>query len=284
MKDFYNFSALAKSFDGFVIDLWGVIHDGQNPYEGAADCVKKLKSENKKIWFLSNAPRRAARAAEGLQRFGVTRDCYDGIMTSGEMAFSLLTNGKDPRFSGWGKNYLFIGPERDKGLMDESNFTATDVAKAGFVLNVGFDDDILELDHYLPMLAAAAKRKLPMICTNPDRIIVRLDGSPFPCAGLLADEYEKLGGEVHHIGKPFADVYNHCLERMSGNILAVGDNLDTDILGANQLKLPSVLVTGGILRHRMGLDDGKLPSHDALSPLCAEMKAWPDYLLPWFKW
>lgn len=283
---FSSLATIAALYDGFIIDLWGVIHDGQHAYEGAAECVKKLKDSGKTIWFLSNAPRRAHRAEEGLKKFGISRDLYDGVLTSGEMAFNLLTARNDERFCDWSRNYLFIGPERDRDLMNGSNFEETSVDIADFVLNVGFDDDVLELSAYLPTLAAAASRNLPMICTNPDKIIVRLDGSPFPCAGLLAEEYEKMGGKAYHIGKPWQDVYGYCLDKIgrTKKILAIGDNLDTDILGANNNGIDSALITGGILRHRMGLEDGELPAPDALASLCAEINAWPEYILPWFKW
>jgi len=278
---------LSDRYDAFILDLWGVIHDGLNRYPGVGTCLKALKAQGKIIWFLSNAPRRASSAKAKLDDLGITPEMYDGILTSGEMAYLTLTETREPWVNDWGKNYFFIGPERDRAIMDGSGFTSTAMEEAGFLLNVGFDDDDLELENYLPVLEAARARNLPMYCVNPDRIIVRITGDTFPCAGLLADAYAERGGEVRYVGKPHASVYQHLLEKLSmpkEKILAVGDNFDTDIRGANDAGIDVALCTAGILTQELSLKPGELPLMEEVMHRVEKERAFPDYVIPAFNW
>src|SRR3546814_3359423 len=103
---------------------------------------------------------------------------------------------------------------------------------ATFVLCTGIDSfDETEAD-YAPVLEACAERGLPMVCANPDLVVV-VGGTMAICAGALAAHYERLGGAVAYHGKPYPPVYDRCL-RLLGiedrrRILGVGDSFRTEI-------------------------------------------------------
>jgi len=62
---------IAPPYDGFILDLWGVLHDGTAPFPGVLDALARLKSAGKRVAILSNAPRRAALVAERLRAIGI---------------------------------------------------------------------------------------------------------------------------------------------------------------------------------------------------------------------
>jgi len=242
---------VANNFDAFIVDLWGVIHDGRELYPGVRETLWDLRKKNKEIVFLSNAPRRAWRAEEGLTALGITRDLYDEVITSGEAAFRHLTANPI------GKAYYYIGPERDAGLLNDSPYVRVKMPeKADFAIVTGFDEDDSGLDEKMPELEACRKAGLIFICTNPDMEIVRQDGTRALCAGVMAKAYAEMGGEVRYFGKPHQEVYNHCFAilktKNKDKIAAIGDNLETDIKGANAAEIYSILVTGGVMGQEFG--------------------------------
>lgn len=271
---------VADRYDGFILDLWGVVHDGQSLYPGVRESFAKLKDKKKQVILLSNAPRRAARAQETLATLGIAHTVYDHLITSGEAVYGYLNENKE-----FGSHYYYIGPDKDLDILDGlKRYSRSGLATSQFILNVGFFRDEDPIEEYEKTLQSAKMLGLPMICANPDRIVVRRSGEVLPCAGLLAERYAELGGKVLWFGKPYREVYHLCLKRFVDvppeRILAVGDNLDTDILGANQSGIASVLVTGGILKEKLQTKKG-LNEH-ALMELMTETGARPDYLLEGF--
>lgn len=271
---------LIDRYDGFLLDLWGVIHDGQSLYPGVRETIALLREKGKQIIFLSNAPRRANRAQDVLANFGIAHTMYDHLITSGEAVYGVLDREKD-----WGDTYYYIGPDKDLDLLEGlKRYRRSGLVGAKFVLNVGFVRDEDPIEDYDTSLNSARMLKLPMLCVNPDRIVVRRSGEVLPCAGLLAERYEGLGGKVHWFGKPYPEVYNLCMKRFvdlpQDRILAVGDNLDTDILGANHAGIASALVTGGILKDKLETPGGV--NEAALQALMEETRATPEHIISSF--
>lgn len=279
-------SEAIEHYDALILDLWGVIHDGLALYPGVAECLANARAAGKKIVFLSNAPRRASRAVEILTGLGVHPGGYDAMLTSGEVTYEYFVARTDPFFAALGPTYLYMGLERDAELIEGLGYTrVADPKDAAFILNTGTDDFSQWPEEKRPVLEASRKFDLPMVCPNPDDIVVRQDGTKIPCAGLLGQLYEELGGTVRYIGKPYGEVYARCMEVVgSRKALAVGDNLDTDILGANRAGLDVALVTGGILKIKLGLKDGEVPAPATLEPLYAETAARPSYVMAGFRW
>lgn len=241
---------LVDLYDGAILDLWGVLHDGENPMDGAVDCLENLREAGWRLVLLSNAPRRAASVAEQVAGFGIPPKAYDGIVTSGDLTREALTN-PDEWHQKLGSKFYHLGPERDWGLLDGLTLNrVADAIDCDFILNTGLFDDETETEAtYAEFLAEAHSRGTPMICANPDRVVLRGDRR-IPCAGAVAAAYEAIGGQVHYHGKPDGGAYDACQALMpeipKGRLVAVGDSLTTDIAGASRSGIDSVFVLSGI--------------------------------------
>ncbi len=279
-----NSLEIADKYDYFILDIWGVIHDGSATYPNVVENLKSLRKLNKKICFLSNAPRRSDVVAEILTKFGISSDLYDFILTSGEATYIFLEENQKQDFSQFKKNYYYIGPNKDINLLKGLNYNLiTDAAKADFVINTGFDNEFSTIEEKLPQAKEAIKYGLPMICVNPDLIVVKQNGQEMICAGILANEYKKMGGEVIYFGKPYNSVYNQVFRLFSikdkSKVLAIGDGIETDILGANNFKIDSALIPGGILSGELNIKHNQLPSSENLNRICQKYNSFPQFVI-----
>lgn len=282
-----NFATLAGRYDGFILDLWGVIHDGTKPYPGAVETLARLKDAGKSTVLLSNAPRRGGALVEQMANMGIERDLYGAVMSSGEAVHLELQARTDPFFARLGRRLYHLGPDRDRNVFENLDYDSVLLEQADFILNTGpvsFEDSVAD---YEDVLSQGAKRGLPMICANPDITVIRL-GVPIVCAGALAERYKELGGTVTQRGKPDPAIYPTCLQALNlkpgQKVLAVGDGLHTDIAGANAAGIDSALVAGGIHRAELGLDWGEMPNPEAVTKLLAAHAATPTAVIPTFRW
>ncbi len=281
-------SALADRYDGYIVDLWGVLHDGERPLPGVLDALDRLRRLGKRVVILSNAPRRVDSAVARLREIGIPRRLYDGLMTSGEETYQHLLRRDDPWYARLGRACLHLGPARDQGLFDGLDLTrVASVAEADFVLNTGTNRDGEDLSQYRPLLRQARAAGLPMACANPDLEVLR-GGRLEICAGTLAQCYEALGGEVRWHGKPFPSVYEACFRLLGvaarARILAVGDSLRTDVAGAANVGIDALLVTGGVHAAELGLGPGETLSPPALTAACERAGQVPMAAVPGFAW
>ena len=276
-------AALAAEYDGFILDLWGVIHDGVNPYPGAADCLARLRDAGKRCVLLSNAPRRNGAAEAMLRRMGLGAELYSGVLTSGEAVHLELGRRTDPWFAALGHRVWHLGPERDRNVIEGLGLEQVAApAQADFVLNTGPDDhrsptDVAEFE---TELQDCARHGLPMICANPDLEVIR-GGVRVICAGALAARYQQMGGTVRSIGKPDPAIYGPVLEMLGtpkSRTLAVGDSLRTDIAGAAAAGVASCWVLGGIHGDALGHDHGAAVAEAAAAGLS------PVAIIPRFVW
>jgi HAD superfamily hydrolase (TIGR01459 family) len=250
-------SELASSYDGFIVDLWGVVHDGVAPLPGVLECLRALNAAGKYILLLSNAPRRADDVVERITRIGVPIGLYHHVMSSGEEAWRHLFRRDDDFYVALGRRCLHIGSERDTGIREGLGLELVGrVEDAEFILNTGpagWEDTI---EDYAPLLGRGLAHSLPMVCANPD-LVVSHGGRLALCAGALAQWYEERGGRVRWHGKPFRSIYEACLDLLGiderSRILAVGDSIRTDIAGASGAGLDSVLIAGGIHANEFGV-------------------------------
>ena len=185
---------LAPDYDGFILDLWGVVHDGTAPFAGVLDCMGRLIDAGKRVVLLSNAPRRSDDVVRRIARIGVPEGLYHGVMSSGEEAWQYLHDRTDPFYAALGRRCLQIGSERDLEIRDGLGLEFVETPEeADFILNTGpagWEDTIAD---YAPVLDAARGRDLPMVCANPDLVVIH-DGRPALCAGALAEHYERSAG------------------------------------------------------------------------------------------
>ena len=228
---------IQSKYDAFFIDLWGVIHNGINLYPEAINVLKKLNKLNKRFVLLSNAPRPAKTVEKYLLNLSMDKIFLKNIFTSGEAALKTL----EKNF--YGKKFYHLGPVRDKDLFKPFEKDKTILEKCDFILCTGlFENEESSLDYYKNLLKKYTKIK--MVCTNPDLIVHRGKKSEY-CAGSVAKVFEKLGGKVIYFGKPYPEIYKFCLKKNEAT-LAIGDNIRTDIKGANNMKIDSLFITNGI--------------------------------------
>lgn len=280
-------SAVESRFDAFILDLWGVIHDGVQAYPGAADTLAALKAAGKKTLLLSNAPRRAEALVGQMTRLGIARDLYGQVLSSGEAVHRELASPADPFYRALAGRLYHLGPERDRNVFEGLGLPETDsIEAAGFILNTGpceWDEKVAD---YQGVLDRAILRDLPMVCANPDHMVIR-QGQPIVCAGAIAACYGAMGGRVSFRGKPDPAIYSLALamlETAPSRICAVGDALETDIKGANGAGLASVLVTRGIHAAELGITPGAIPSPASLESLAARHGERPGWAMPVFAW
>ena len=258
------------------------MHDGVAPYPGAVDCLARLRDAGKRVVLLSNAPRRAAVAAAGMQAMGIAPDLYTGIVTSGEVTHALLRDRDGQGFAELGRRLWHIGPERDRNVFAGLDYAdAPRPADADFVLNTGPDDarNPTEISPWLDELSACHAAGLPMVCANPDLEVIR-GGARVICAGALAMHYASLGGHVLWVGKPDPSVYRPVfalLDVAPAEVLAVGDALRTDIAGAAAAGVDACWVLGGI-------HGAELAGPEAAATAARAAGLAPRATLPSFRW
>jgi len=283
MKHLAGFGPLAERYDGFVLDLWGVIHDGVNPLPGAVDTLSRMKAMGKRSVLLSNAPRRAWAAQAAMRKMGIGDELYDGILTSGEAVWMALRARADAWWQALGDRVFHLGPERDRNVMDDLDLTIVDTpTEASFVLNTGPDDlrDPTTLSEFEDTLQDCLAARLPMVCGNPDMAVIR-GGKRIMCAGALAERYVELGGDCRMLGKPDPAIYGPVMDMLGvekSRVLAVGDALATDITGAARVGIDSCWVLGGIHLAATGGDFSRAETEARAQGLA------PVAIIPSFGW
>ena len=246
--DFEGLKSIAENYDLFYIDLWGVMHNGIKLHEGAILTLKKILEINKNFVLLTNAPRPIQPVKEFLEKMGMKKEFRDKVFTSGEAALNYLKKFYSSKI------FYHIGPSRDFDLFNDfKNNKSKDIDESQYLLCTGlFDDYNEDLNYYKNLLEDHIDKK--MICTNPDLIVDKGIKREL-CAGSVAMVFEKMRGEVVYFGKPYAEVYNQATDNKDKKILSIGDNLNTDIKGANLLNYDSLLISNGIHKNEI-LDEG----------------------------
>lgn len=239
---------LTGSYRGVILDLFGVLHDGVNAYPYTVETLVKLRARGIRTCLLSNSPRRSQSVAARLASMGVFEDLYHSLTTSGEMVYEAFAGADPPVETARCQRFFHIGPAELSGLFNGLAVAQTrTLAEADFILATGsLEKDAGSTDTSL--LLAGQLRKLPMVCANPD-IEVYIGKRKVMCAGTVAAQYELHGGQVIRYGKPCASAYVRALKLLDlsvTDVLAVGDSLATDILGANRMGIDSALVMTGI--------------------------------------
>ena len=246
---------IADDYDALVCDVWGVLHNGRVPFLAAADALRAFRERRGPVVLLSNAPRLVATLMKQFEHIGVPTDCFDAVVTSGVAARSELA----ARARGHKLAMFHLGPERDRDVFEGLDVENVSADEADVVLCTGlFDDDHETPEDYAGRLAELKERSLTMLCANPD-IVVQRGGQLVYCAGALAREYEKIGGEVIYFGKPHPAIYDLTLETMRKTcgrtvtrVLAVGDGMATDLAGANTMGFDALFVAHGIHAAELG--------------------------------
>jgi len=255
-------------YDLFFIDIWGVVHNGIQLHRQAIDVLEKLEENNKEFVLLTNAPRPNKTVIKFLKKMGLKK-YYQNVFTSGEAALRHLTENL------YSQKFYHIGPPRDFDLFSTfKNQKVNDLNLAEYILCTGlFDNYEKDLNYYKDLFKIHTSKK--MICTNPDLIVDRGEIREF-CAGSVAKIFEELNGEVIYFGKPYPPVYELSAKIKNRKVLCIGDNLNTDIKGANIQNFDSLLIGGGI--HRNEISDKNLKN------LIKTHEVKIDYIQTQLKW
>ena len=280
-------AGIADLYDGFVLDVWGVLHDGVTLFPGVVDALDRLREAGKRIVMLTNAPRRSAAVAGTMAAMGMPEAHCARLLSSGEAAFADLDERRGSFYAGLGNRFIHIGPDRDRGLFDGLDWEETNSLEGvDLIVNTGPWEDGETVADYEPLLGDASASRVPMICANPDLEVVR-GGRRIVCAGALAQRYEELGGKVRYLGKPAAEIYEYCFRSLDGldrsRIAAIGDSFRTDLVGARNAGIDPVLAVGGIHAAELaGPDDA--PDPERLASLAEEWDVLPTASIPSFRW
>ena len=277
-----SIAPLAAGRTAWLVDIWGVMHNGVAPYLPAANACAQFRRSGGTVLLLSNAPRPAPSVVEQLDRIGVPRDAYDTILTSGDASREMIERAAQA-----GRAIGHIGPERDRGLF-EGAADPVPLAKAQTVVCSGLYDDERETpETYIEILALLKKRGVDMICANPDLTVER-GGRIIYCAGALAKAYENMGGAVAYAGKPYLPVYDLAFERLAAlrgagvartQVLAIGDGVGTDIAGAAAAGIDSVYVASGVHAGPGGRIDAS-----TVAEIFADAAGWPIAAMNGLAW
>lgn len=282
-------SEIANHYDAFILDIWGVIHNGIEPFPGTVEVLKELKDAGKKTCFLSNTPRPAEGTIKHLDSMGITRDMYDEIVTSGEATIAALSDPTDEFHASFGRDCWFIGPP---GAAEILSHIDVDVVhhpdQASFILNSISGTTPEDYRALMSLFEHAVELDLPMVCANPD-LVVNVGNVQYECAGTFALHYENMGGRVEYHGKPHSYVYERCHNLLGepdkAKLCAVGDAFHTDIAGAHNFGIDSVLNLVGIHwdevadHAQLGLAD-----QEKLTQLLAEKEQNPTHIMAGFSW
>ena len=233
--------SIVNKYDFYFIDLWGVIHNGIKLHKKAIETLTQISEAKKDYTLLTNAPRPNNIVKIFLEKMGMAKNMREKVYTSGEAALSYLKKNHQKQ------SFYHIGPARDFDLfLDFKNNKNQNINKSDYLLCTGLHEQHdQDLNYYKELLINSVSKK--MICTNPDLVVDRGEKREY-CAGSVAKVFENLGGKVVYFGKPYPEVYNEAMEDKKKKIIAIGDNLNTDIKGANNMKYDSLLITSGIHR------------------------------------
>lgn len=240
---------IADNYDGFIVDQFGVLHDGQTPYPTAIAALRSLMDAGKTVVILSNSGKRSDINIQRMASLGFERCLFSEFVTSGDVAYEAIQS----QFVSKGlRRCLLIARDNDRSAVDGLDLELTSTAtNAELVIISASEGDVYPEQHYSELLRHAATRHVPCLCTNPDKLMITRQGLRFG-AGRIAELYERMGGTVQWIGKPYKEVYTHALNYLKAiptqRILCVGDSLEHDITGGAQAGLHTLFIRGGIHR------------------------------------
>ena len=279
-----HFSALAPDYDLLLCDVWGVVHNGLEAFPQSCDALMRTRAMGGTVVLITNSPRPSDQVARQLGRLHVPSETYDAIVSSGDVTRSGIEARR-------GQSLYHLGPKRDHSVFGGLDVRFAPLESADYVVCTGLEDDDVETpDDYRDRLELMLKRRLFMLCGNPD-VVVEKGPRLVYCAGALADLYAAMGGEVLYAGKPYRPIYDMALEKAQGSagraiaherVLAVGDSVRTDLKGAHTLGVDFLFVTSGIHAEELGGRDR--PDTAALKGVFAAAGAMPKAVMRQLVW
>jgi HAD superfamily hydrolase (TIGR01459 family) len=280
-----HFAPLARGYDVVLSDVWGVVHNGVAATTPACDALAQFRADGGTVVLITNAPRPGEVVVRTmLDRLGVPRTAYDGIVSSGDVTRALIKARAGARL-------FHIGPPRDLPMFDGLEAPIVPLESADYAVCSGLTDDTVETPQdYHGLIERLRARGLTMICANPDVVVERGEHLVY-CAGAIADLYAAAGGEVIYAGKPHRPIYEQAMALAKAargrpldhdRVVAIGDSVRTDLTGAAAFGVDCVFVTAGIHAEELGGRDN--PSASALSDIFAAAGLFPKAVMRQLEW
>ncbi len=244
----HSVEEIGRNYDAWLVDLWGVMHNGETAIESAVAACERYREDGGIVILLSNAPRPWPSVRLQIAGYGVPSHIDDGIVTSGDVTRAMIAANA-------GREFFHLGPARDTPLFEGLEVEPAPLEQAEIVVLTGLYDDSNETaEDYRQILTRIRERDLPMICANPD-IKVERGSDVIYAAGAIARLYEEFGGQVAYAGKPYSPIYDLAMAKINelagrdipaGQILAIGDGIDTDIKGAIDAGIDPLFIPSGV--------------------------------------
>ncbi|MCX7627893.1 MAG: TIGR01459 family HAD-type hydrolase [Methylophilaceae bacterium] len=278
---------LATHYDAFLVDQWGVLHNGHAACPEAVQCLRRLTRAGKQVVIISNSGKRSESNEIRLDKLGIPRDSYAHLVTSGEIAWQMLATGRGIFRTFMDVPGLLLTSDRPEEFSRGLGVCFVDhVEQAGFILLAGINDELVP-SFYDHVIKRGLEKNLPMVCVNPDLTRITPYGLQAG-AGAIAQTYQKRGGSVHYIGKPHPEIYRYCLDLLPGiptsRVLAVGDSIHHDVVGGHMAGLDTLLTLQGV--HVDDFVDTTNPDEiiRRIRKLTDSFGAVPDWVVPGFRW
>lgn len=285
-------SDISDSYTGFIIDTWGVLHNGQQLFESVPDCLRELQARKKFVMLLSNTEQRADEAAAQLKDMGLASNMYNSIITSGEMLWQGVKNQSEGIFTGLGDTFFLIGGDRTREFMKSLPVTEVkDIAAAKFLLVSGWDQLPSDITVFEDIMREAIRKRLKIICVHPDSRVLMGANYVGGSTAQITKRLQELGGVVNIIGKPFKPIYHHCITVLHkndiypGQTVMIGDTMAHDIVGASLVNMDTCLVRNGF--HAPAFKTATTPAdvNKMLNLLVGQFNGVrPSYLVDRLKW
>ena len=247
-------SDISQDYEALFVDLWGCLHNGVTAFPEAVEALRGFRAQGGAVILLTNAPRSRHEVMKQIEGFGIPEDCWDNIATSGDSARAAMFQGAV------GQKVWFMGTEFDHSFFEPLKLvenpveiTRVPLDEAEGIICCGPFDPAADPAVMRPEFLLAKTRGLKLLCANPDIVVDRGETREW-CAGALAALYTEMGGESLYFGKPHPPVYDLARRRLTeidrevpdSAILAIGDGIRTDVLGAIGEGIDSLFITGGL--------------------------------------
>jgi HAD superfamily hydrolase (TIGR01459 family) len=245
---------ISNQYDAMFVDLWGCVHNGVEAYPEAIEALRAYRASGGVVILVTNSPRSRKEVFKQIERFGVPEDAWDNIATSGDSARAAMFTGAV------GNKVYFIGLEEERSffeplkiITDPVEIETVPLEEAEGIVCTGLFDATADPAVMRPQFLYAKQKGLKLLCANPDIVVDRGHRREW-CAGALAALYTEMGGESLYFGKPHPPIYDLARRRLfevapdldDPSILAIGDGVKTDILGAVGEDIDSLFITGGL--------------------------------------
>ena len=283
----HGLSDLTGDYDLFLVDQWGVLHDGHTPYAGVLDCLEQLRRAGKQVIIISNSGKRSASNETRLSKLGFPRNSYTHLVTSGEIAWQMMASGQGFFRDLIDSPCLLLTSDSPEDFAQGLSVSFVDnVEAAGMILLAGMDDARSQA-FYENMIRVGVAKHLPLVCANPDFTRITSSGLQ-PGTGAIAQAYQAQGGTVYCIGKPYSEIYRYCLNLLpnvdASRVLAVGDSIHHDVAGGGHAGLTTLLTMHGVHADHFIDTTDPIELIQRIRIIAGPFGATPDWAMPTFLW